>query len=152
GLDHQEADAAVGKLGLGEQGADQSAPEAEPHAVDHGVAHGGKIDLGHHLPGIGAEAAADADQHPVDLAHAAGDVERDREEARDRAHRDLRAGSDPEPHDHDRKEDDLRARAEIVEIGLIGARHELAAAEHDPDRKPAQATDHHGDADLVGGG
>ena len=34
-------------------------------------------------------------------------------------------------------------RPEIVEIGLVGARHELRAAEHDADREPGDAADHH---------
>ena len=108
--------------------------EAEPHAVDHRMAHRRQVDLGHHLPGVGAEAPADADQHLVDLAHAAGDVERHREEAGDRPHRHLRAGADAEPHDHDREEDDLGRRPEIIEQRLERPLHQLAAAEHDADR------------------
>ena len=61
----------------------------------------------------------------------------------------LEPGPDPEPHDHDREEDDLGTGTEIVEIGLVGARHELAAAEQNADREPAHAADQHGDADLV---
>src|SRR5260370_697643 len=81
--------------------------EAEPPAVDDGMPHGGQVDLARHLPRIGAEAAADADQHLVDLPHAGRGRERDREEARDGAHRHLRAGTHAEPHDHHREEDDL---------------------------------------------
>src|SRR5215831_6441023 len=66
GLDHQEADAAVGELGLGQQRADQADAEPYPYPVDDRVAHGRQIDLGHHLPGIGAEAPADPNEHAVD--------------------------------------------------------------------------------------
>src|SRR5215813_1147126 len=142
GLDHQEADAAVGELGLGEQRADQADAEPDPHPVDDRVAHRRQIDLGHHLPGVGAEASADPDQHLVDLAHAARDIERDREEAGDRAHRDLRARADTEPHEHHRKEDDLRARPEIVEHRLIGPPQQPGAAERNAGDEAAQATDH----------
>ena len=150
-LDHQEADAAIRELRLSEQRADQRHAQAEPHAVDDRVAHGRKVDLGHHLPGVGAETLADADEDLVDLAHAAGDVERDRKEAGDRAHRDLRAGADPEPPDHHRKEDNLRTGTEIIEHRLVGSTQQPAAAERNADSEAAQAAENHRNADLVGG-
>src|SRR5262249_61310494 len=93
---------------------------------------------------------ADANEDLVDLAHAAGDVERDRKEAGDRPHGHLRSRPDAEPHDHDGEEDDLRAGTEVIEIGLVGARHEFAAAEQNADGEPAQTADYHRNGDLVG--
>jgi hypothetical protein len=89
-----------------------------------------------------AEAAADADQHGVDLAHAGGGADRDREEARHRAHRDLRARADAEPHQHHREEHDLGRRAEVEQQRLERVRQEPVGAERDADGEPGEAADH----------
>ena len=141
GLDDQKADALVRQLGLGQQRADQRDAEPEPDAVDDRMAHRRQVDLCNHLPGRGAEALADADQHLVDLAHAGRDRKRHGEEAGQGAERNLGAGADAEPHDHDRKEDDLWRWAEIVEVGLERLRQETVGAEQDADREPDMPAD-----------
>src|SRR5262245_31216591 len=75
GLNDQEANALVRKLGFGKQGADQGKTETQTHAVDDRMAHGGQVDLLDHLPGAGAEAVADADEDLIDLPHPGSDVE-----------------------------------------------------------------------------
>src|SRR5215468_6422840 len=97
------------------------------------------MDLDRGLPAAGLEALSDPDQHRIDLAHAAGDAEYDREEAGQSAHRHLRSWSHPEPHDHDREEDDLRRRPEIIEIVLEGLGQEATAAECKADHQPEGA-------------
>src|SRR5206468_2958921 len=96
----------------------QGKTEAQTHAVDDRVTHGGQVDLPNHLPGAGAEAVADPDEDLVDLPHPGGDVERNRKEAGKRSECHFRFRPDTEPHDHDREEDDLRCRTEMIEIWL----------------------------------
>ena len=103
GVDDEEADAAVGELGLGEQRADDGDAKPEPHAVDDRMAHRRQVDLGHHLPGEARKLWPTRISTGSIGRMPATDAERDREEARDRAHRDLRAAADAEPHDHDRE-------------------------------------------------
>src|SRR5437773_1729797 len=80
-----------------------------------------------------AKALADAYQHRFDLAHADRSRNSHREKTGDRAHRDLGAAADAEPHDHDREENDLRRRSQIMQIRLEGFAQGAVTAQQQAD-------------------
>src|SRR4029077_18651059 len=118
GLDDQETDAFVRELGFREQSTDQREAETKAYAVDHWVPHRRQINLQNHLPGTGAKAPADANRHFVYLSHAGRDIECHRKETGQRAKRYLGFRPNPEPHNHNREEDDLRCWTQVVEVRL----------------------------------
>jgi hypothetical protein len=136
-LDDEVAQPLVRQLRLGEQRADDRDAEAQPYAVDDRQAHRRQVDLGAHLPGEARKLVPTRISTRSICAHARPRADRDREEARQRAHRDLRSRADAEPHDHDREEDDLRRRPEVVDEALVGARQEAIAPSTMPTPQPA---------------
>ena len=124
--------------------------ETEAYAVDHRVPHRRQIDLSHHLPGTGAEAPADTNKTWIDLSHAGRGIERHRKETGDRANRDLRSRPNPEPHNHNREEDDLRCWTQVVKVRLKSPGQEPIAAEQQADREAGRPADRERCGDLRG--
>src|SRR5207302_411928 len=80
----------------------------------------------------------------VALAPVGRRAQRDREKAGDRAHSDLGAWPDAEPHDHDRKEYDLWRWSEIIEVGLECLAEEPVGAEDQTGGEPGHPADQQG--------